>query len=250
MLMTHPTGKYSFMVGIAPYSCGVVAEPGYEIVHATLVRGIPWRVGFQGIERFLESEGLPKDALCGIQLRCPAAHAMDGFIEFNSEYIQVLRDWKLNVGDFNPIARTNVSPHKNAPEETHLYAFAFVRSSRIARPTFVVAGTGELRDGTLVEQGIIRRGEVSPDALQEKAQYVMDVMTERLQTLKGSWNEVNRINIYTVHPIDSLIREVVSSRIGNAARHGIHWFDTRPPVQEIEFEMDLRGVATELYLTL
>ena len=36
-LVDHPVGNYRFLPGIAPYSCGVVSAPGYEIVHV-LVR--------------------------------------------------------------------------------------------------------------------------------------------------------------------------------------------------------------------
>src|SRR6478735_7283259 len=31
-LIHHSTGCYRFLPGIAPYSCGVVSSPGYEIV--------------------------------------------------------------------------------------------------------------------------------------------------------------------------------------------------------------------------
>ena len=34
MLVKNPNGNYSFIRGIAPYSGGVVAQPGFEIVHA------------------------------------------------------------------------------------------------------------------------------------------------------------------------------------------------------------------------
>ena len=35
-LIDHPTGNYRFLPGIAPYSCGVVSAPGYEIAHVIL----------------------------------------------------------------------------------------------------------------------------------------------------------------------------------------------------------------------
>jgi len=38
------------------------------------------------------------------------------------------------------------------------------------------------------------------------------------------------------------------NRAGPSAIHGIRWHYTRPPITEIEFEMDLRGVRTELHL--
>ena len=34
-LTDHPTGNYRFLPGIAPYSCGVVSSPAFEIVQVT-----------------------------------------------------------------------------------------------------------------------------------------------------------------------------------------------------------------------
>ena len=36
MLVDQPKGNYRFVRGIAPYSSGAVAMPGYEVVHVTL----------------------------------------------------------------------------------------------------------------------------------------------------------------------------------------------------------------------
>jgi len=36
----HP-GGYSFLKGISPYSGGVAALPGFEIVHVRLERSVP-----------------------------------------------------------------------------------------------------------------------------------------------------------------------------------------------------------------
>ncbi len=64
MLLDNPSGNYRFLTGIAPYSSGVVAMPGHEIIHVTLSRPIPYRQGFDRIERFLDEAGRPKQALC------------------------------------------------------------------------------------------------------------------------------------------------------------------------------------------
>ena len=53
-------------------------------------------------------------------------------------------------------------------------------------------------------------------------------------------------DVYTVHPLDSLLTDVLLPRMGAAALRGVVWYPTRPPIEEIEFEMDLRGVRTEL----
>ena len=249
MLIAKPEGHYHFLQGIDPYSCGVAADPGWEIVHATLDRALPWRQGFERVEAHLQEVGRDRQALCGMELRSPAPFTMAGFIAFNQDYCQVLKAWGLYVGDLNPVARTNVAPAHEPPEALVLHAFSYTVPAAGDTPkTLVVAGAGELRQGVLVEGGIIRTGETSEGAMQEKAGYVMDVMAERLFGLGGSWGLVNAVDVYTVHPLDGLLEDILLSRMGPAQRHGIRWYCTRPPVVDIEFEMDMRGVRRDLVL--
>ena len=105
-----------------------------------------------------------------------------------------------------------------------------------------------LREGVLVSEGIIRTGETSPEAIREKADYVMQVMEERLLGLGGRWNLINAVDIYTIYPIDDLVEGAVLKRMGPARRHGVRWYHTRPPIVDIEFEMDMRGVRTDLMI--
>ena len=85
MLIAHPKGHYHFLQGIDPYSCGIIADPGYEIIHVTLAEALPWRAGFERVDAHLTAEGRDRYALCGIELRSPAPFTMQGFIDFNSE---------------------------------------------------------------------------------------------------------------------------------------------------------------------
>ena len=50
MLIAHPKGHYHFLQGIDPYSCGIIADPGYEIIHVTLAEALPWRAGFERVD--------------------------------------------------------------------------------------------------------------------------------------------------------------------------------------------------------
>jgi hypothetical protein len=88
--LIHPSGDYSFVPGIAPYSCGVVSNPGFEIVHVTLPKMVSWRSGFQVIESFLTAEQRPKAALCAVSLRSPQPFTFEGFAKFNADYAAVL----------------------------------------------------------------------------------------------------------------------------------------------------------------
>ena len=71
MLVENKRGNYSFLKGIAPYSAGVVAEAGFEIVHVRLPRYLPLRAGFDAVEAHLKSAGRPLQAMCGMELRSP-----------------------------------------------------------------------------------------------------------------------------------------------------------------------------------
>ena len=116
MLIPNPQGHYHFLKGIEPYSAGVIADPGFEIVHVTLRdQDVDWRNGFDLIEARLQTEGVERSALCGVELRSPAPFTMPGFISFNDGYCNVLKQWGLYIGDVNPVARTNVAPQYSPP---------------------------------------------------------------------------------------------------------------------------------------
>ena len=147
------------------------------------------------------------------------------------------------------MARTNVAPEVDPPAEPVLYGFSYSRPCDPSLPpTFVVAGAGELPEGVLSPEAIVRGGETSAEAVAAKARFVMDLMEARLHGLGAGWPEVTAIDLYTVHPIDRLLPEVILRRVGPAAVHGVRWFYSRPPIVGIEFEMDLRGVRAEVRL--
>lgn len=248
MLRDVSAGGYRFMPGISAFSCGVVATAGWEIVHATLAAPVPWREGFARIDRHLSEAGRPRAALCGIELRSPAPFTFGGFDDFNQGYRALLAEWKILVGDENPIPRTNVAPVVGAPLVPSLYAFSYTVAGPTSAPTFVVAGAGELRERAGGPEGIVRAGETSPDALREKARFVMTTMQERLRTLGGAWDRVTAIDIYTAHPIHELVHHEILPIAGPAAIHGVHWYPSRPPIQGLEYEMDLSGVRRKLVL--
>jgi hypothetical protein len=246
-LTDHPTGGYRFLPGIVPYSCGVVSAPGFEIVQVTLQVPVLYQQGFEVIERHLTEEGRPRAALCGIELRSPRPFSFEGFVEFNAGYARILEGWGLFAEGVNPVARTNVAPEVDPPGEPVLYGFSYSRPCDPSLPpTFVVAGAGELPEGVLAAEGIVHAGDTSPEGIAAKAEFVMDLMEHRLRGLGGDWPAVTAIDIYTIHPIDRLLPQVILGRAGPAATHGVRWSFSRPPIVGIEFEMDLRGVRTEL----
>lgn len=245
-LRDHPTGNYRFLPGIAPYSCGVVSSPGFEIVHVTLQQPVPYQAGFDLIANHLASESRPRTALCAVELRSPVPFSFAGFAEFNGKYASILQGWGLFVDGINPVARTNVAPIISAPGEPSLYGFSFTRPcSPDLSATFVVAGAGELPEGVLSRPEIISLGDTSAVGMTTKARFVMDLMESRLHGLGADWARVSTIDVYTAHSLTPLLPEIILKRAGSAAVHGVNWHYSAPPIQEIEFEMDLRGTRTE-----
>jgi hypothetical protein len=234
--------------GIGAWSEGVVAAPGHHIVHVTLRRPSPYVLGFEAVADHLKAEGRPATALCAIELRIPSPLTLEGFRAFNEDYFDRLASWGLTVDGLNPVARTNVAPVVEIPPEPSLYAFAYAAPASSARRTFVVAGAAELRDNSLQPETIVRRGETGVDAMQEKAAHVMEVVDRRMRALGATWGDATEVSLYTAHELDGLIKRSILSKTGPAARHGVRWHLSRPPIDGIEIEVDVRGVGRQVFI--
>lgn len=247
-LIDIETRGYRFLTGIPPYSSGVVAMPGFEVLRASFLTPIPLYAGFDRVAGHLKSEGVGKQALCAMELRSPAAFSFEGFDEFNAGYIQVLRDWDILFDGHNPVARTNVAPIVAAPSEPSIYAFSYVVPSDREDTTYVVAGAGEVVRQSLDTHSIIREGETTPDAMAEKAAHVLGVMKARLDGLGQTWDSINHIDVYTSQILHPYLQSVLLENVGAAAIHGVHWHLSNPPIAGLEFEMDMRGLRQEMIL--
>lgn len=251
MLIEHPRGGYSFIQGLGPYSAGAVAAKGFEVEHARLHPPPPLRAGFDLVSSHLKALGRPLQALCGMELRSPRPFTFEGFRQFNAGYIDVLKSWDVFVDGVNPVARTNVAPEVKPPAEPALYGFSYTvpRQQSLKRwpLSFVVAGAGELPEGSLDPQDVVRRGETSPEAIEAKARFVLDLMAGRLRQMGAGWADVTAAGVYTVHDIHPLLEKVLLARMGGAV-HGLTWYYTRPPIVTIEFEMDLRATRREIVI--
>ncbi len=246
-LIDNPQGDFQFLQGSGPYSSGAVASPGFEIVHAVF-NPLPelWQA-FDMIEAHLEAAGRPLDALCGMELRIPKALSVEGFNSFNEPYMDRLEEWGAHVDGMNPVARTNVALEVAPVAEPSVYGFCSTVPSDTTSKTFVIAGAGELQGSGL--NNIVSQGDVSEAGLRAKADRVLAIMTERLEGMGLAWTDVTQSNIYTVHDIHPLMAPTILPALGDANRHGVRWHYARPPVLEIEFEMDMRGVRREIVLS-
>lgn len=76
----------------------------------------------------------------------------------------------------------------------------------------------------------------------------MKAIARRLTGLGVSWEEVTATNVYSVCALDEVLGPEVLDGIGPATTHGLRWYHARPPIDELVYEMDARGVRFELYL--
>ena len=248
MLVENKRGGYSFLKGISPYSAGAVAQPEFAIEHARLRTPLALTAGFDAIDAHLKSLSRPRAALCGIELRSPQPFTFQGFADFNARYVSILKSWDLLQDALNPIARTNVAPELGPPPEPCLFGFSYTVVSANAKPSFVVAGAGELPEGSLDPHDVVRKGETTTEALREKARFVMSLMDGRIRGLGTQWADVTQTNLYTVHPVCPWLNSEVLGKMGSAQLQGVNWCLARPPIVSIEFEMDLRGVGKEVMI--
>ena len=245
-LVNFPDGGYRYLKGVFQYSGGVVAQPGHAIDRVLFARPMTLSEGFKAIAAHLASMGRPLAALCACELRSPAPFSEAGFEAFNRGYADTLETWGLLRGDRNPVARTNVCPLVNVPAAPVFHAFCYTVEVGDAPtpPSFVVSGGGEARDGqTSYRESMVRLGDTSLAGLREKLRYVMAEMERRAAALGFGWADATAVQAYTVHDIGALVEDEIIRR-GNLSG-GLTWHLTRPPIVDMEVEMDLRRVRCE-----
>ena len=240
-------GGFRFIPAVFQYSAGVAAEPGFQIERVVFREPQPLAVGFELVEAVIAARQRPIAAFCACELRSPLPFTDGGFRAFNEHYVETLARWGVYDGSTNPVARSNVCPELAQPPEPCLHAFCFTVPSRRPTATFVVSGSGEAREGgTTYRERTIRHGETSPDAMREKAVFVLGEMERRLALLGQTWSDTTATQVYTVHDLYPFFADEIVRR--GAARRGLTWHFCRPPVRGLEYEMDCRGVAAEQFV--
>jgi hypothetical protein len=240
-------GGFRFIPAVYQYSGGVAAEPGFRIERARFAEPVPLRQGFARIAAVLEAAGRPKAAFCACELRSPAPFTEQGFRDFNAIYGGVLEQWGIFQEGLNPVARSNVCPEISPPAEPCFHAFSYTLRDEGAAPSFVVAGSGESAEGKGdYRDNIVALGDVSPAGLRRKARWVLGEMERRMAALGFAWAQATGVQVYTVHDLYPFLAEEMVRR--GAARHGLTWQFCRPPVVDLEYEMDCRGMALERVL--
>ncbi|HEU0084536.1 MAG TPA: hypothetical protein VFQ87_16895 [Bradyrhizobium sp.] len=239
-----PAGNYRFIPAVFQYSSGAAADPGYEIERVRFNTLLPLAQGFAQAAKYIQGAGRPLTAFCACELRSPAAFTEDGFRTFNQHYVKTLAEWGIFDGAVNPVARSNVCPEIDPPSEPSFYAFAFTRPGPGKAPGFVIAGGAELRGGPAsYPERIVRYRDLSPDALNEKVRFTVASMEERLAEFNNTWRDTTAVQAYTVHDFHAVVADGLVRR--GALRSGLTWHFARPPVVDLEYEMDCRRVAQE-----
>ena len=241
-------GGYRYIKAVFQYSGGVAAEPGYEIERARFLRPLPLAEGLAAAEAHLKSIGRPATAFAACELRSPAPFTEQGFLDFNKMYVGTLERWGIYKDGVNPVARTNVCPEYHKPGVPSLYAFSYSVPAKKKAGTFIVAGGGEAKEGNKTyRETVVSLGDTSPAGMRAKVRYVVAEMEARLAALGFTWADAVSTQAYTVHDIGALVGPEIAVR--GAAQGGLAWHYCRPPIVDLEFEMDVRGAARELVLS-
>jgi hypothetical protein len=238
-------GGYRFIPGGFQFSGGVAAAAGHEIKRCRFRTPVRLTDGFARIEAIIKAAGRPLTAFCACELRSPGQFTEQGFREFNESYVVTLGKWGVYSGKVNPVARSNVCPEIDPPTEPGFHAFSFTAPAAAdAAPSFIISGSAEARAiEASYRERIIRYGEHGAEAMREKARFVLEEITRRLALFGVGWRDTTASQVYTIRDIYPFFADEI---VGCGAAHaGINWHFTRPPVRDLEFEVDCRSVRVE-----
>ncbi len=152
---------------------------------------MPLADAYAAVEAHLQALGRPPTAFAACELRTPEQFTDQGFIDFNRVYVKTLARWGIyqdGAESLNPVARTNVCPVHDRPNEAAMYAFSYTVPARNPRPTFIVSGGGEVgAKGSSYAERIVRLNDTSPAGMRDKVACVIEGMEQRLALLGFSW---------------------------------------------------------------
>jgi hypothetical protein len=232
MVSLIAAGGYRSLVAPGrPFSRGVAAEPGFDMVHAVFRSPVPLWQGLEAAARHVEGAGRPVTAIAGFELRIRQPLRPEEFDGFNAPYAERLAAMGLTSASELVAARTNVAPVVPGVTEPCVHAFTYsVPDSRRQAPAFRLSGATETRrDGS--------------DA--EKLRSIVDELESRMAELGVSWADATAVSVYAGA---SGALDAVRDRFGTAGLHGLTWFPSHPPLVDFEFEIDAAGVGAEITL--
>jgi hypothetical protein len=171
-------------------------------------------------------------AIAGFELRVAAPLTSTGFEEFNRGYVERLNSMGLVADGLLPAARTNVAAELSGVSEPSVYAMHYTVPGGRGRPAFVMSGVPEEKLADL----------------ESMVSSMMRVLSARMDELGVRWKDATKIQLYGIDDVQGLLVDHVLRQLGPAAIHGIHWFPSRPPIEGLNLEIDVRSAGTELIL--
>ena len=231
-MLTHfaPGSYRSLAVAGRPFSSGIVADPGFDLVHAVLLRPLPLRSGLDAAASHVTAAGRPVTALAGFELRIPEPLSRQGFDAFNQPYVRHMADMGLTAGDALVTTRTNVAPTVPGIDEPSLHAFTYTVPGRgRAARAFRLSGATETAGG--------------PPA--ERLRSIVAELESRMAELGVGWEDATSVAVYGAEAAAVALPEVLAA-FGPAGLLGLRWIPSRPPIADADFEIDAMGAGTEL----
>ncbi len=227
----NPLGNYRFLGREGrPFSDGVVADQGYDLVHARFESPAPLDAGLAAAVRHVTAAGRPVQAIAGFELRIPEPFTPQDFAAFNEGYVASLRSVGVEVDGLIPTARTNVAPLAGHVTEPSLHALSYTVPGRRTAEAFVMSGVPE--DETADYAAMMDS--------------IMRALSGRMKEIGAAWSDATEIQFYGEEGPRDLLVEKVIAHAGRAAAGGIHWFPSRPPIVGLNFELDVRSAGMEV----
>jgi hypothetical protein len=226
-VVTGPAGYRFLSRPGRPFSAGVAAEVGFEIVRVQFDPLRPLeRGGYEAMESAVTDSGRPPAALCAVELRSPEPFTPAGFEEFNRGYVARLERWGLRQGESMAPARTNVAPESSPPSEVSVAAVCFTRVARAGTARcFVISGEAD---------------DPAVSGLREKWDAIHRELERRLEALGVGWDDASEVALYA--PAGSLGALCAIPGLVESYRDRLVVVESRPPVDIYTLEVDVRSV--------
>jgi hypothetical protein len=245
-LIDNAEGGFRFRKGGNKFSSGgAVANPGHEIVHVTFAAMPSMAQGFARINEFLNEQRRPSQALCGVELRSPKPFNFAEFGKLSDIYMDLVAKPDRMVKGANPVARVNVAPELDPPTEVSMFGFSFAAPRKDAGANFLAA-SGELSGA--YPDGIVARGDTSTNGLRQKVTRELENIDKALGEMNVDWAAVTTFSVFTVHDIHPLLRELLLPRMGVGKNAGLRLYFARPPIEQLEIELQVRACSRELVI--
>jgi hypothetical protein len=226
---------FRFLPVDGPFSAGVAAEPGFDIVRVHVPHHTPLARGFQVIEQAVRRSHRPLKALCALELRVPKPFDRTEWADFNSGYVAQWKRWEATVDGHIPGARTNVAPELDPPREPCLHAFCYTMQAERGGNDFVISGAPE-PEGT-------------PGGLPAFWKAIAAELDTRMTALGVTWEDATETQFYATRADHELFATSDLPRFNELVRPGLRWFFSRPPVAGLNIEVDVRRLTSESWVT-